>query len=631
MSEFLIDTKEIESGSTNVSNEIFNEEYKTNMSSKTNRKREINILILGETGVGKSTWINSIVHYLTYSSLEEAANQEKLLSLIPASFAIPTDKYEMKEIKIGDDMNEERAIGQSATQNPKPYVFEQKSRLVRFIDTPGIGDTRGIERDKKNFDNILKYLASLDTLNGVCILLKPNNARLNIMFRFCINEFLIHLHKDASKNIVFCFTSARSTFYRPGDTYPALQVLLKENKNTVIPLGKDNVFCLDNEAFRFLCALRENVKFDENDKKNFSASWEKSVAETSRMIDFISGLQPHSLTHTLFLNETRKIVASLTQPVADIAKNIQVNTVETQEKETEIMICKASKADLEKKLYIISAYELVPKNLPHPRTVCTAPKCVKQCRIPNTNMVTTDYFTHCHENCYCTESGAFPNASLQKCQAMNQKKSCKVCGCCWSTHLHVRYEYERIPIRRKDETIEKAIQSIASKEETFASCLKELTRRTKMLEEEQRVMMDARMTFVCYLKTNAIAPYNDAMAEYLEMLIGQEKAKVNVGGDNEVLAGLNRMMVMYEKEKDLFEKTTINGVRANVLGSFEIKNIVENVYNLEVYGSRLKDIVETVEAETKQTIVFSEIVIRQELVSSKEQPSGGLAEAASSM
>ena len=39
---------------------------------------ELNILILGEAGVGKSTWINAFVNYLTYESLDEAIEADEL-------------------------------------------------------------------------------------------------------------------------------------------------------------------------------------------------------------------------------------------------------------------------------------------------------------------------------------------------------------------------------------------------------------------------------------------------------------------------------------------------------------------------------------------------------------------------
>jgi predicted GTPase len=38
--------------------------------------RELNILILGETGVEKSTWINSFANFMTYDSLQEASKHD---------------------------------------------------------------------------------------------------------------------------------------------------------------------------------------------------------------------------------------------------------------------------------------------------------------------------------------------------------------------------------------------------------------------------------------------------------------------------------------------------------------------------------------------------------------------------
>lgn len=154
------------------------------------------------------------------------------------------------EIVFGKDSNEDLKAGQSATQFPKEYTFETEDRRYHLIDTPGIGDCRGIEKDKENFDNILAFLTCYEKINAVVVLLKPNNARLNVAFKFCILELLTHLHKSLDSNIIFAFTNCRGTFYRPGDTLDVLENLL-EDKNVDIRLSPETYFCFDNEAFRY--------------------------------------------------------------------------------------------------------------------------------------------------------------------------------------------------------------------------------------------------------------------------------------------------------------------------------------------------------------------------------------------
>jgi predicted GTPase len=105
-------------------------------------------LILGKTGVGKSTWINALANYLSFSSLEEAEKGE-LIKLIPGSFTMFDSNGEERVINTGSDPNERSSTGQSCTKEPRSYVFNCGDTLVRLIDTPGIGDTDGMNKMKR--------------------------------------------------------------------------------------------------------------------------------------------------------------------------------------------------------------------------------------------------------------------------------------------------------------------------------------------------------------------------------------------------------------------------------------------------------------------------------------------------
>ena len=173
-------------------------------------RREFNILLLGETEVGKSTWINGFANYMTHSSLEAAEIHG--LFPVPLKFELMLDYDTSQEITAGTaDKNEDDTVEESSTQSSNSYLFPTDNVVIRLIDTPGVGDTRGYDQDKKNFENTLRHIAQLNELHGIVILLKPNNARINVMFESCIKELLTNLHKSASNNIVFCFLHSRGT------------------------------------------------------------------------------------------------------------------------------------------------------------------------------------------------------------------------------------------------------------------------------------------------------------------------------------------------------------------------------------------------------------------------------------
>ena len=183
---------------------------------------------------------------------------------IYSRFAL-TSEGEETEVCFGSDANEFFVSGQSATQFPREYIFETEIAKFHLIDTPGIGDSRGIDKDKEHFEEIMAFLNIYDKIHAVVVLLKPNNARLTVAFRFCVLELLRHLHKSLQSNITFAFTNSRGTFYEPGDTLPVLKEFLEEN-NLKIDVSPSNYFCFDNEAFRYLSFkglnfIPENIGF----------------------------------------------------------------------------------------------------------------------------------------------------------------------------------------------------------------------------------------------------------------------------------------------------------------------------------------------------------------------------------
>ncbi|CAF3600620.1 unnamed protein product [Rotaria sp. Silwood1] len=306
----------------------------------------INILLLGESGVGKSTFINALVNYITFESFEKASCTKPVV-VMPVSFMMTVGHhFEEKIVTFGDeDSNEDHHHpGQSVTQHCRSYIFPIGTRTkIRFIDTPGMGDTRGLIQDDINMQHILSFITNLSHLNAICILLKPNESRLNIVLRSYFDRLLKFLGENARHNIIFCFTNTRATFFAPGDTAPLLKKMILSCPIKDIPFDKSNTFCFDSESFRYLVAVRSGIEFDQYQKNEYQQiavrsgiefdqyqkneyqqSWTISVTESDRLLQYFCGstLKPYLQNEWRSVEHAQFRISQLIRPMLETTRNL---------------------------------------------------------------------------------------------------------------------------------------------------------------------------------------------------------------------------------------------------------------------------------------------------------------------
>ncbi|KAH8898919.1 hypothetical protein GQ53DRAFT_878208 [Thozetella sp. PMI_491] len=571
----------------------------------------LNILILGETGVGKSTFINAFVNYLHFETLGDAMKAEKLNSVMPCSFQLQlmdrdSTEGEIKEVQIsvGEARDDERdgSTGESATQKTTVYPIVVGNRTIRLIDTPGIGDTRGLSYDKKNMADILATLGSYDDLHGILILLKPNNARLTVMFNFCMKELLTHLHRNAVANIAFGFTNTRISNYNPGDTFGPLKSLLGEHKDIGLRLSAHTTYCFDSESFRYLAALKAGHQIP--NEEDFRRSWEHSRKESMRLLDHFSTAHPHSIVSTVSMNGTRMLIQGLTKPMADISVVIQANIDLCKEKIEEMKKTRLSGHKLRQRLMVRKVH-LRPKILPKPRTVCSDQTCCDFKDDGSGSNVVTIYKSHCHPECHLKgiHADTVAHPGLIHCWAFMGCQTCRTCGHNWQQHMHVLFELEEYTAMETDTEVERQIRNNANDVTLKQAAIQAHEQLIKEYKEERDLIRTATAHFGLFLKQNAITAYNDATIRYLDHLIQNEEDKIAAAEQSKLsFDGNKRRLASLQEDKRkhialveaLAESMEGPGGHSHALDMEGVKRKVNQLYELKHFGQNLQSVKEIV-------------------------------------
>jgi len=297
--------------------------------------RTLNVLLIGESGVGKSTWINAFGNYCSFGSLEEAA---KAGGLFPIPSTV-TDPQTRKQITICTEgkLQSPKQITTAVTRKPKEYVFRHvnTNTVINLIDTPGLldADTSTHDTYKEHVDNILNVLLAYQEIHAIFILIKANVTRLTDVFQYTLTAIFKRLDKSACNNVIFIFTHAASANFKIDKTQSVLMQFLKENSLPIaLPPEKPTSYCFENDTVKYLAVCKNNISHDEDDEEDAQRSWRRSVASTNELLYYLCSLKPHSLTVMMSINDATHMVSVVSKLALDIMMRIFRDMNELNEK-----------------------------------------------------------------------------------------------------------------------------------------------------------------------------------------------------------------------------------------------------------------------------------------------------------
>ncbi|CAG2102115.1 unnamed protein product [Medioppia subpectinata] len=500
------------------------------------QKKEITIVLLGQLGVGKSTFINAFVNYMSFESMDAADGQP--ICLIPANFTIcyPQTRRPVN-ITFGEpDINENSDDpAQSATQYPKCYKFQNDNFVLNIIDTPGIADTDGVERDNENMQNILDFISNYREINAFCVLLKPNNARVD-SFRYLVAS----VPPNNIQSVEEC-----QRFFDYIKQLPAHKVMdtlsVNETKQIIQLLTKPLADITKNIADNINQCQRHSVEINE-----FSGTIEE-------------------LRNKLYIPSVEIITKPLDRPMT---------------------VCGDGRCCKRQTINDITEINY--------NTQCHTP-CYLD--FNDGNIVGNKGFLRCKAfNRYSgtdrdhVKSKQLISRSLSDTirSKITESTNCKECGHNYQTHLYLTYEIES----KITKVTDIGIVSAQSAAEGKVLQIQSLDQRIADLNAENETIVKSMSKFTCFLKNNALTTVNDAFGDYVRHLIANENHGSFCADSQTQTSRLEQLLDDYKYEKQLISNYMQNSNGSNNITAQIINDCVEKLCKLKYKGPDIRNMLE---------------------------------------
>ena len=187
--------------------------------------------------------------------------------------------------------------------SPLPYQ-------LTVVDTPGFGDTRGLDRDEEITASIktffsIKSRAGIDHIDGIGFVAQSSLARLTHTQKYIIDSILSVFGKDIANNI-FMMTTFADGAYPP--VMGAITTHIDESRPP-LPLVAEKLtfFKFNNSA---LYSEKTSTKFE-------NTFWELGYESFSNFFSSLRNAEPQSLTQTRAVLDERSRLQNLIQGVQE--------------------------------------------------------------------------------------------------------------------------------------------------------------------------------------------------------------------------------------------------------------------------------------------------------------------------
>lgn len=259
----------------------------------TRGKKSITILLVGETGTGRTSLLALLINVLAGRSLAEYDLQP----------------YDLKnEMGVSDT--------QTQTIHAKLYEFYSVNGVkIAVLDTPGFADTRGLQRDEQHKDSIVTAIRDhISEVTAVIIVANGTTPRLGCTSDYAISTLTSILPRSLANNISIFFTHVSTPLAWSFDP-DILPVELRHTKRFLL----ENPIAMRKKYLAV--AQQEDLELLEELEKAVNQSHRTALKALVNMFNWLDTVQPEPTAEIILLydqymkieSDTSTILARMSQ------------------------------------------------------------------------------------------------------------------------------------------------------------------------------------------------------------------------------------------------------------------------------------------------------------------------------